>query len=125
MTMPLLSRIRPSTVYLLALVVGALLVSSVEVLAYWRDVGLTSPIVDAWPVIFLLLLVLWVVEDSKAQSNIEKPFEFGFLVFIWAVPYLPYYLWRTRRWSGMRLLTALVVLYFLGYLGQWAVYLLS
>lgn len=125
MTMPLLSRIKPPAVYLLALVVGALLVSSVEVLAYWRDVELSSPIVDAWPVIFLGLLVLWVVEDSKAQPGIEKPFEFGFLVFIWAVPYLPYYLWRTRRWRGIWLLTGLVVLYFLGYLGQWALYLLS
>lgn len=118
-------KLRSATLYLLALVAGALLVSSVEVLTYWRDVELSSPIVDAWPVIFLVLLVLWVVEDSKTQPNIEKPFEFEFLVFIWAVPYLPYYLWRTRRWRGMWLLTGLAALYFLGYFGQWAVYLLS
>jgi hypothetical protein len=118
-------KLRSATLYLLALVSGSLLVSTVEVLAYWRDVEPSSPIVDAWPLIFLVLLVLWVVEDSKTQPGIEKPFEFDFLVFIWAVPYLPYYLWRTRRWRGVWLLTGLVVLYFLGYLGQWAVYLLS
>lgn len=115
-------KLRSPTLYLLALVVGALLVSSVEVLAYWRDVELSSPIVDAWPVIFLVLLVLWVVEDSKAQPGIEKPFEFGFLVFIWAIPYLPYYLWRTRRFKGVGMLIGLVLLYFLGFLGQWVVY---
>lgn len=125
MTKPLLPRPKVSTFYLLALLIGSLLVSSVEVLSYWRDVEPSSPIVAAWPVIFLVLLVLWVVEDSKAQPGIEKPFEFEFLVFIWAIPYLPYYLWRTRRWNGIGLLAAFVLLYFLGYLGQWAVYLLS
>ena len=117
-------KLRSATLYLLALVIGSLLVATVEVLAYWRDVEPSSPIVAAWPVIYWVLLVLWVVEDSKTQPNIEKPFEFEFLVFIWAVPYLPYYLWRTRRWRGMWLLTGLAALYFLGYFGQWAVYLL-
>ncbi|UJW80319.1 hypothetical protein [Hydrogenophaga sp. SL48] len=121
--MQIFARIKPANFYLLFLVIGSLLVSTVEVLAYWRDAEPSSEIVAAWPVIFLVLLVLWVVEDSKAQPGIEKPFEFEFLVFIWAIPYLPYYLWRTRRWRGMWLLTGLVLLYFLGYLGQWAVYL--
>jgi hypothetical protein len=114
--------LRSATIYLLALVIGSLLVSSIEVLAYWRDLEPSSQIVDAWPVIFLVLLVLWVVEDSKTQPGIEKPFEFGFLVFIWAVPYLPYYLWRTRRVRGVVLLIGLMFLYFLGFLGQLAVY---
>lgn len=118
-------KLRSTTLYLLALLIGSLLVSSVEVLAYWRDVEPSSQIVAAWPVIFLVLLVLWVVEDSKAQPGIEKPFEFEFLVFIWAIPYLPYYLWRTRRWRGIWLLIGLVLLYFLGYLGQLVVYLLA
>lgn len=115
-------KLRSATPYLLAMVVGSLLVATVEVLAYWRGVELSSPIVDAWPLIFLVLLVLWVVEDSKAQPGIEKPFEFGFLVFIWAIPYLPYYLWRTRRLKGIWMLAGLVLLYFLGFLGQLAVY---
>ena len=115
-------KLRSPTLYLLAMVVGSLLVATVEVLAYWRDVELSSPVVDAWPVIFLVLLVLWVVEDSKAQPGIEKPFEFGFLVFIWAIPYLPYYLWRTRRLKGIWMLVGLVLLYFLGFLGQSVVY---
>lgn len=111
-------RFRSATLYLLALITGSLLVSIVEVLAYWRDMEPSSPIVAAWPVIFVALLVLWVVEDSKEQPGIYKPFEFGFLVFIWAIPYLPYYLWRTRRLRGVLLLIGLVLLYFLGYLGQ-------
>ena len=49
-------KLRSPTLYLLALVIGSLLVSSVEVLSYWRDVEPSSPIVAAWPVIFLVLL---------------------------------------------------------------------
>ena len=115
-------KLRSATPYLLAVVVGSLLVATVEVLTYWRDVAPSSEIVAAWPWLFLILLVLWLVEDSKTQPDIEKPFEFGFLVLIWAVPYLPYYLWRTRRFKGVGLLIGLVLLYFLGFLGQWVVY---
>lgn len=118
-------KLRSATLYLLALVTGSLLLSTVEVLTYWRDVEPSSPIIAAWPVIFVALLVLWVVEDSKEKSEIYKPFEFGFLVFIWAIPYLPYYLWRTRRFRGVLLLAGLVLLYFLGYIGQLAVYWMS
>ena len=99
-----------------------MLVAAVETLSYWRDVEPASPLVSAWPLIFFVLLVLWVVEDSKAHPSIAKPFEFGFLVFIWAIPYLPYYLWRTRRLRGLLLLAGFVALYLLGYLGQLAVY---
>lgn len=113
---------RSATPYLITLVVGSFLVAAVETLAYWRDIEPSSPLISAWPVVFLVLLVLWVVEDSKNHPTIERPFEFGFLVFIWAIPYLPYYLWRTRRLRGFLLLIGFVVLYLLGYLGQLAIY---
>jgi hypothetical protein len=115
-------QLRSTTPYLTGLVVGSVLVAAVETLAYWREVEPASPLVSAWPLVFFVLLVLWVVEDSKTHPNIDKPFEFGFLVFIWVIPYLPYYLWRTRRLKGLLLLAGFVVLYLLGYLGQLAVY---
>ena len=115
-------KLRSTTPYLIALIAGSVLVGVVETLSYWRDVEPTSPVVSAWPLVFLVLLVLWVVEDSKSHPNIDKPFEYGFLVFIWAIPYLPYYLWRTRRLRGLLVLFGFVVLYLLGFLGQLAVY---
>jgi hypothetical protein len=74
--------IRPSTTYLAGLVAGSVLVAAYEALAYWREVESTSAVAAAWPVVFLLILVLWIIEDSKAFPAIQKPFEYGFLVFM-------------------------------------------
>ncbi len=114
-------KLRPATVYLIGLVVGSILVAIVQTLSHWRGVELVSPFVSAWPILFLILLVLWIVEDSRAYPDINKPFEFDFLVFIWAIPYLPYYLWHTRRLKGLLFLAGFVALYFLGYFAQLAV----
>jgi hypothetical protein len=115
-------KLRSTSPYLIAIIVGSVLVGVVETLSYWRDVEPTSPLVSAWPLAFLVLLVLWVIEDSKSHPNIDKPFEYGFLVFIWAIPYLPYYFWRTRRFKGLLLLIGFVALYLLGYFGQLVLY---
>lgn len=117
--------IRPASTYLAGLVAGSVLVAAYETLAYWRDVESTSEVAAAWPVVFLLLLVLWIIEDSKAFPAIQKPFEYGFLVFMLALPYLPYYLWRTRRAYGLLMLVGFVALYGLGYLAQLVIYAVS
>ena len=44
---------------------------------------------------------------------------------MWAIPYLPYYLWHTRRFRGLLMLLGFVVLYALGFLTQLAIYLAS
>lgn len=113
---------RRASTYLAALVAGSVLVGAYDALTYWSDVEGTSPVAAAWPVLFFVLLALWVVEDSKAYPAIQKPFEFGFLVFMLVLPYLPYYLWRTRRARGLLLLAGFVGLYFLGYLAQLLIY---
>ncbi|MGC1172846.1 hypothetical protein [Polaromonas sp.] len=117
--------IRLSVTYLAGLVAGSVLVAAYEALAYWRDVESTSAVAAVWPGVFLLLLVLWIIEDSKAFPAIQKPFEYGFLVFMLALPYLPYYLWRTRRAYGLLMLAGFVALYCLGYLAQLAIYAAS
>ncbi len=116
---------RRTNVFLIALVTGSVLVAVYETLAYWRDVEPASQVAAAWPALFLLLVVLWVVEDSRSFPEIQKPFEYGFLVFIFAIPYFPYYLWRTRRWRGLLLLAGFVTLYFLSHLAQLTIYALA
>jgi hypothetical protein len=113
---------RSATTYLIGLVSGSVLVAIYEAFAYVVNAEATSVVVSLWPAVFVVLLVLWVVEDSKSYPVIYRPFEYGFLVFVLWLPYLPYYLWRTRRFSGMLLLAGLVVLYCLGYLVQLAIY---
>jgi hypothetical protein len=114
-----------ANIYLATLVVGSLLVAAYQALAYSHGAEPTSHVASLWPTTFLVLLVLWMVEDSKSYPAIYKPFEYGFLVLMLWMPYLPYYLWRTRRSQGLLLLAGFVVLYFLGFLALLAVYVAS
>lgn len=114
-------QVRRTTLYLVALIVGSVLAAVLDALAYWYGVE-PSASLSTWRFFFLVLLVLWVVEDSKAQPGIYKPFDFGFLAFLFAIPYLPYYLWRTRQFRGVMLLAGFVGLYLLGYFAQLVIY---
>jgi hypothetical protein len=114
-----------ATGYLSSLVVGSVLVAAYQTFMYAHGAAPTSPFASAWPIIFLILLVLWVTEDCKSYPAIYKPFEFGFLVFLVWLPYLPYYLWRTRRFRGLTLLVAFIALYLLGFFAMSAVYIAS
>lgn len=102
------------TVYLVGLVVGSGLVAVAQGVAAWHGVALTSLAVAAWPFLFCVLLVLWVIEDSRNHAEIYKPFEFDYLVLLWVIPYLPYYLWRTRQLRGLLMLLGFVLLFCLG-----------
>lgn len=82
-----------------------------------------APFQAIWSFVFLLLLVVWVDLDCQERKSVYRPFEFGFLVFVFWLPYLPYYLLRTRRGLGLLWLFGFVVLFYLGYLLQWLVYL--
>jgi hypothetical protein len=61
----------------------------------------------------VVLLVLWVDADSKDHPDIYRPFEYGYLLLLFLWPYLPYYLWRTRRARGLLLLAGFVGLFYL------------
>lgn len=101
-------------VYLVGLVIGSALVALAQGIAAWQGVELTSLAVTVWPFLFCVLLVLWVLEDSRRHPEIYKPFEFDYLVLLWVIPYLPYYLWRTRRGRGVLMLLGFVALFCLG-----------
>ena len=100
------------------LVVGSVLVAAYAFLASRLGVQPSHALAFGWPIAFLFLVALWVVEDSKSFPAIYKPFEFGFLVYIVTPLYLSYYLWRTRRFGGLSLLVGFVVLYWLGSLAK-------
>ena len=100
------------------LVLGSALAATYAFFASVRGVQPSHALAFGWPIAFLFLVALWLVEDSKSFPAIYKPFEFGFLVYVVAPLYLPYYLWLTRRFWGLLLLVGFVVLYCLGSLAQ-------
>ena len=112
-------------IYLAGLVAGSSLVAIYESIVYAKGLEYNSALAAIWPTVFLVLLILWVVEDSKSQPETYRPFDFGLLTFLFWLPYLPYYLWHTRRSKGLLLLVGFIGLYFLGNLAQWAIYAVS
>jgi hypothetical protein len=113
---------RRKTWYLIGFFLSCTLSAAHEMLMYWRDTDPGDGTGLMTRFVAVLFLVLWVESDSRGRSNIYRPFEFGYLLlFLW-LPYLPYYLWKTRRWRGMALLGAFVVSLFAGYLGRWVLY---
>jgi hypothetical protein len=107
---------------ILALVAGSVLVGIHDALFYWREVEPSSRVSALWPMVFVFLLVLWVDEDSRHHPEIARPFDFGFLVFLFWLPYLPYYLWRTRGATGVLLVIAFAALGLLSELLMWGIY---
>jgi len=113
---------RSKTWLVLTLVAVSVLVATYEAVLYWFDVEPTGSVLSVWNFVFVILLVLWVDADSKDYPQIYRPFEYGYLVLLLWILYLPYYLWLTRGVAGLLLLGGLVTLYSLGYLLQWVIY---
>jgi hypothetical protein len=107
---------------LATLIAVSILAAVFQAMLYWHGVEAESPFIILWCFVFVFLLVLWVDLDSKGRPSIYRPHEYGFLVFLFWIPYIPYYLWRTRGPYGLLALLGFAALYFLGYFAQWGVY---
>ena len=68
----------------------------------------------------VILLVMWIAADRKDHPQIERPFDYGFLVLMFWLPYLPYYLWRSRGAAGLWMFVGFLGLFWLGSLIQTA-----
>jgi hypothetical protein len=79
----------------------------------------------AWQLVSGILVAMWVEADSRGRTNIYRPFEFGLLILIFSVAYVPYYLMKTRGPVGVAWLLALVIVFSLGFWFQWLVYIAS
>ena len=111
---------------ILAVLVGlSLLVGGYEALLYHlrKEVGLLFATI--WVIVFYALVALWVDADSRERKHIYRPFEYDYLVFVFAPLYVPYYLVRTRGVAGILWLLALLALFYVGYLLQWLLYVAS
>ena len=76
----------------------------------------------------VILLVMWIVVDQRDHPQVERSFDYGFLLTIFWPPYLPYYLWRTRRGAGLWMFAGFLGLFSLGFLVQltiWAVLVMN
>ena len=94
----------------------------VDGLFFWRGIY-ARPVTPAVADILLaLLLIMWVAVDQRDHPQVERPFDYGFLLWVFWLPYLPYYLWRTRRFAGLWMFAGFLGLFSLGFLVQLAIW---
>ena len=108
--------------FMAAFVAACMAMATSEMLFFWFGGDMRRSTALLANLVTVLFLVLWLNADSKEHRNIYRPYEYGqLLMFLW-LPYLPYYLWRTRGPVGFLLLCGILVLFFAGALVQWALY---
>lgn len=98
-----------STLLLLAAGMGV-----VEVILNSRGEVVSDSTQSLWGFIFLIVTIIWVMADSET-SDFHKPFDFGFLMYIFWPIALPYYLISTRGVEGIVLFIGLIGIW----LGPW------
>jgi len=100
--------------YLAAFVALAVMSATYQVVLFCLGTEASPALLwlSGWSCIFML--IMWVDADSRGRSNIYRPYEFGQLVLLFWLPYLPFYLWRTRRWLGLLMLVGFLCAFSLG-----------
>ena len=98
-----------SSLILIAIGMGA-----VEVVLNSKGEVISDFTQSLWGLIFLVLTIMWAMADAET-SDFEKPFDFGFLMYIFWPVALPYYLISTRGIEGMVLFFGLISIW----LGPW------
>jgi len=114
---------RKQTFYLAAFVSLSVMVAIYEAILFWHGANASENLLLLCQVTSIVPLVLWIDADSKGRANVYRPYEFGQLIFLYWLPYLPFYLWKTRRSIGILMFIGFVFLFFLGYFAQWVIYL--
>jgi hypothetical protein len=108
---------------LIALLIGASTVSAIfDGLFYLRGVLSPPATADLASTLSVFLLALWINADSKDHPQVRRSFDFGFLVLMFWLPYLPYYLWRTRGPVGLSMFAGFVALLSMGFFVQLMIY---
>jgi hypothetical protein len=112
-----------STAVLIAYVLLSVLVGTYQAILYKFGFEPGISLQVTWACVALLLVIFWVELDCREHQEIFRPFDFGFLLFLFWPFYLPYYLFRTRGAYAVLWLLGFVGLGFVGYALEWAVYL--
>jgi hypothetical protein len=93
-----------------------------EALFYQRGMPSTPVTATLASVLSAFLIALWIDVDREDHPHVGRSFDYGYLVLTFLLPYLPYYLWRTRGSAGLLMLVGFLTLLSLGFLAQLLVY---
>lgn len=109
--------------WLIASLIGVSAISAlVDGLYYRSGVPSTPATAVLANVLSAFLLASWIDADSKDHPQVGRAFDYGFLVLTFCLPYLPYYLWRTRGARGLAMFAGFAGLLLMGLFIQLLIY---
>jgi hypothetical protein len=112
-----------NSIYLFGLGALSILAATYQGIASWYGLEGSERLMGLWGALFVLVLVLWIDADSRTQPRITRPFEYGWLVLLYWIPYTPYYFWRTRGSMGLLMFAGVVCLFLSGWIVQWLIFI--
>lgn len=115
-----------STALLSVVVAMCVAVAAYQAAAFYRGYQPAEDFQQLWNGVYVLLLAIWIDEDSRGRPEVERPsFDIGlFMLLIW-IFYLPWYLLRTRGRKGWFWIAGFLALVFLSTILQLAIYAAS
>ncbi|MCU7797911.1 MAG: hypothetical protein KZQ75_12340 [Candidatus Thiodiazotropha sp. (ex Myrtea spinifera)] len=97
-------------IYLYTLMLLAACMGILEVLINLQGKVVSDATQSVWSFVFIIVTILWAQKDAD-KKGVYKPFDFGFLIYIfWPVAF-PWYLTHTRGVEG--------ALLFMGFISLW------
>jgi hypothetical protein len=75
--------------------------------------------------VLAFLLATWIVADTMELRRARPSFDYGWFIVAAFPVYVPYYLVSTRRWRGVAVLVAMILLFLLPWLAELFVWYVS
>ena len=111
---------RPSPAVLLAILCAtSLFVAMMQLAMAVAGLSPGDETLNLWATVYVLQLASWVDADTARHRQVYRPYELGWFIYLFVIPYVPYYLVKTRGARGLLWLAGFVGLYFLGDLSLW------
>lgn len=95
---------------LAALILMSMILGGMEVLLNLQDKEVSDSSSNTWSFVFLVGTIFWTYYDAD-RKDFEKPFDFGFLIYVfWPVAF-PWYLVQTRGIEGLMIYFGFIFLW--------------
>jgi hypothetical protein len=110
-------------------VIGALGTSAVfaayDGYLFWTSRAPDEGLFSLHHFVLAFLLATWIVADTTELRRARPSFDYGWFIVAAFPVYVPYYLVSTRRWRGVAVLVAMILLFLLPWLAELFVWYVS
>ena len=101
---------KPTSLAIIILLIMSFSLCVLEFLLNLQGEEISASTDTTWAVIFFITTIFWAYYDAD-RDDFEKPFDFGFFIYVFWYIALPWYLIKTRGLEG--------ILVFIGFITIW------